>query len=67
MMTSSQWGRFVLKTTLAFFSIVLITLVSFQAHGDFAVVMPLYLLVVVAQSLWDGFASHSAPGDLRGG
>jgi two-component system sensor histidine kinase KdpD len=53
----SRWGRFALKTAVAFVVIVLVTLISFKAHLDFAVNMPLYLLVVVAQSLWGGFAS----------
>jgi two-component system sensor histidine kinase KdpD len=53
----SQWGRVVLKTAVAFFAIMLISLIGFKAHLDFAVPMPLFLMVIVAQSLWVGFAS----------
>jgi two-component system, OmpR family, sensor histidine kinase KdpD len=53
----SQWGRFASKTAVALFAITLITLIGYKAHLDFAVPMPLYLMVIVAQSLWVGFAS----------
>src|ERR1700722_20052651 len=53
----SQRGRIVFKTAVALFSIMLISLIGFKAHLDFAVPMPLYMMVIVAQSLWVGFAS----------
>jgi two-component system, OmpR family, sensor histidine kinase KdpD len=53
----SQWIWFALKTALAFSVIALITFIGFKAHLDFAVIMPLFLLVVVAQSFRGGFAS----------
>jgi two-component system sensor histidine kinase KdpD len=52
-----QLGKLALKTALGSLAIALITFICFSAHLDFASPMPLYLLVVVVQSLWGGFAS----------
>jgi two-component system, OmpR family, sensor histidine kinase KdpD len=50
-------ARIALKTALGSLAIGAITLICFSAHADFAIPMPLYLLVVVVLSLWGGFAS----------
>jgi two-component system sensor histidine kinase KdpD len=53
----SRLSSIALKSALGFLAIALITLACFSAHADFAIPMPLYLLVVVVLSLWGGFAS----------
>jgi two-component system sensor histidine kinase KdpD len=50
-------GSIVWKSVSGLLAIVLITFVCFSAHVDFAIPMPLFLLVVVVLSLWGGFAS----------
>ena len=53
----SHLGQLALKTVAGSLAIGLVTLVFFLAHLDSAFPMLLYLLVVVMQSLWGGFAS----------
>jgi two-component system, OmpR family, sensor histidine kinase KdpD len=53
----SQIARIALKTALGSLAISLITFLCFWAHLEFAFPMSLFLVVVVAESLWGGFAS----------
>jgi len=55
--TLLRLGSIAWKSALGLLAIALITFVCFSAHADFAIPMPLYLLVVVVLSLWGGFAS----------
>ena len=52
-----QSGRIALRTASGLVATGVITLICFSAHADFAIPMPLFLLVVVVLSLWGGFAS----------
>jgi two-component system sensor histidine kinase KdpD len=55
----SQLERLIVKTLLGLLAIALITFLCFSAHLDFGIPMPLFLLAVVVQSLWAGFASSA--------
>lgn len=53
----SRLGQLALKTVSGLMAIALITSICFSAHLDFGIPMPLFLMAVVVQSLWAGFAS----------
>jgi two-component system sensor histidine kinase KdpD len=55
----SQAGKLTGQIAVGSLGVALITLLCFKAHLDYAIPAFLYLLLVVLQSLWSGFATSA--------